>query len=106
MGEICNFSDCADKKILVGAYRSDKDQLAWILGDRPKRKQKLYNVRFNADLFANRRGGVPKNSMPDFILLYDNACLHKPSRLFVCIGAKKVDEKTMSAMEYPNPQGS
>lgn len=106
MSEIFSFSDYADKKILVGAYRSDKDQLAWILGDRPKRKQKLYNVRFNADLFANRRGGVTKNNLPDVVLLYDDECLHKPSRLFVCIGAKKVDEKTMSAMQYPDPQGS
>ena len=103
---IFRFADCPDKRILIGSYRSDKKQLAWILGKYPARKQKLYNVRYNADLFANRYGAVSDKDMPDYVLLYNYLDLEQPTHLFVCTGIRELNEETMSAMEYPFPCGS
>lgn len=35
------YSDKKDAKFLLGAYRSEKNQLAWILGETPRRYQKM-----------------------------------------------------------------
>lgn len=35
------YSDQEDAKFLLGAYRSDKNQLAWILGEQPRRYQDI-----------------------------------------------------------------
>lgn len=65
------FSDKQDAKLLLGAYRSDKNQLQWILGEKPRRFQKIYNVRLNGSLFSQRNGGITCTSKPDYVLLYD-----------------------------------
>ncbi len=103
---IFRFSDYPDKTFLVGSYRTDKQQLDWILGEHPARKLKLYNVRYNADLFANREGGVSDKEIPDFVILYNYADLQQDTRLFTCIGAQESDEYTMYALDYPSPSGS
>ena len=41
-----------DRTFLLGAYREEKSQLEWILGEKTHRYEKLYNVRFNQDLFS------------------------------------------------------
>lgn len=103
---IFHFADYADKKFLVGSYRNDKKQLAWILGEQPARQQKLYNVRYNADLFANRAGGVSNKDLPDFVLLYNYQDFQQATRLYTCVGITETNEKTMSALGYPSPSGS
>ena len=52
------YIDNKNSTFLLGAYRGEKSQLEWILGEKPKRYEKLYNIRFNRDLFSQRRGGV------------------------------------------------
>lgn len=38
-----------NKTFLFGAYRGEKSQLDWILGEKTQRYEKLYNIRFNKD---------------------------------------------------------
>lgn len=79
------YSDQKDAKFLLGAYRSDKNQLAWILGEQPRRYQKIYNVRLNDSLFSQRNGGITHVSKPDYILLYDFQGIDKGYHLFKCV---------------------
>ena len=57
------YIDNKDRTFLFGAYRGEKSQLEWILGKQPHRYEKLYNIRFNKDLFSQRRGGVMSGAM-------------------------------------------
>ena len=41
-----------DKVFLLGAYRGEKSQLDWILGEKTRRYEKFYNIRYNKDLFS------------------------------------------------------
>lgn len=41
------YIDNKNRTFLLGAYRGEKSQLEWILGEKPKRHEKLYNIRFN-----------------------------------------------------------
>ena len=52
------YKDNKERIFLFGAYRGDKSQLDWILGEKTQRYEKLYNVRFNQDLFFQRNGGM------------------------------------------------
>ena len=70
-GEVFRFANCGDSKILVGAFREEKKQLEWIMGERPFRYEKLYNVRVNEDLFSVRDGGVTTDEQPEYVLIYD-----------------------------------
>lgn len=95
-----------NKKILLGAYRSDKQQLQWIMGINPEREGNLYNVRFNKDLFSTRDGGSNSLEKPDFVVLYDCHDYNMGLKTFPCIGVKMLDEITMQALNYPQPNGS
>lgn len=90
---------------LIGTYRTDKEHLAWISGEKPIRANMLYNVRYNSGLFSSRDGGIRVLSKPDFILLYNCCILSEPPRLFSCIGIKQFSENDMRVLEYPNPDG-
>lgn len=57
-----------DRTFLFGAYRGEKSQLEWILGEKTQRYEKLYNIRFNQDLFSQRNGGTLSKVLPDYIL--------------------------------------
>lgn len=92
--------------ILIGAFRTEKDQLKWILGIQPNRHELLYNVRYNENLFANRNGGLSGNDMPDYILLYD---YHRPAdggHLFECHSQSIMSETDMRKLQYPQPNGA
>lgn len=102
---IFRFSDQQDSKILLGAYRSDKNQLAWILGEKPNRYQKMYNVRLNDSLFSQRKGGITSMVRPDYVLLYDCNGVSEGYHLFSCISTALKTEEEMKVLEYPNPQG-
>lgn len=95
-----------EKKILLGAYRSDKKQLQWIMGIKPERDGNLYNIRYNEDLFAIRDGAGSSLEKPDFVILYDYKDYKMGLKTFPCIGVKVVDEATMKALKYPRPDGS
>lgn len=99
------FSEHLNDTFLLGAYREEKKQLAWILGDEPQREQKLYNIRHNADLFANRDGGNLCIEQPKFIVLYD---YRNPQAIltYECGRLLEMDEKTMQSLSYPTPMGS
>ena len=60
-----------DRTFLFGAYRGEKSQLDWILGEKTQRYEKLYNIRFNKDLFSQRNGGTLSKVLPDFVLIYN-----------------------------------
>ena len=95
-----------DRTFLLGAYREEKSQLEWILGEKTHRYEKLYNVRFNQDLFSQRRGGVPTDKCPDFILIYNASNPCKEYHLFPCINSSIKEQWEMEALEYPDPNGS
>ena len=94
-----------DRTFLLGAYREEKSQLEWILGEKTHRYEKLYNVRFNQDLFSQRRGGVPTDKCPDFILIYNASNPCKEYHLFPCINSSIKEQWEMEALEYPDPNG-
>lgn len=100
------FSEQLDSQILLGAYRSEKDQLAWIVGKKPKRHEKLYNVRLNEDIFSQRNGAVVSLQKPDYILLYDHRKPEKGYHFFPCLSTQIKQEEDMRKLEYPDPKGS
>lgn len=99
------YSDKKDAKFLLGAYRSEKNQLAWILGETPRRYQKIYNVRLNDSLFSQRNGGITFMSKPDYILIYDCQNVTKGYHLFKCVSSAVKTEEEMRSMLYSDPQG-
>lgn len=100
------YSDNKDKSFLIGAYRQDKPHLHWILGELPQRYEKLYNVRFNQDIFNQRNGGMLSEVLPDFVLIYNSENSQEGYHLFPCIKSDLKDQIEMSSLSYPNPQGS
>ena len=100
------YIDNRNRNFLLGAYRGDKPQLEWILGNKPQRYGKLYNVRFNQDLFSQREGGVLADGMPDYVLIYNARNPQDGYHLFPCISSSVKDQSDMEALSYPNPDGS
>lgn len=100
------YIDSKDRTFLFGAYRGEKSQLEWILGEKPQRYEKLYNIRFNKDLFSQRRGGAVTNSLPDYILIYNTQDPQEGYHLFPCISSSIKDQSDMEKLSYPNPNGS
>lgn len=100
------YIDNKNSTFLLGAYRSEKSQLEWILGEKPKRYEKLYNIRFNKDLFTQRRGGILTNNLPDYILIYDTQNPQDGYHLFPCINSSIKEHSDMEALSYPDPNGS
>ena len=103
--KILSFSDNSKATFLLGAYREEKSQLDWILGICPERLEKLYNVRHNADLFANRDGGYLADEKPDYVILYDYHSL-SGIKVFECLNVQELNEQAMATLEYPEPNGS
>lgn len=100
------YIDNKDRTFLFGAYRGEKSQLEWILGKHPRRYEKLYNVRFNKDLFSQRRGGIISEQLPDYILIYNTQDPQQGYHLFPCISSSIKEEHDMEALGYPGPNGS
>lgn len=100
------YIDNKDKTFLFGAYRGEKSQLEWILGEKPQRYEKLYNIRFNQDLFSQRRGGNIAKCLPDYILIYDTQNPQNGYHLFPCINSSIKEQSDMESLSYPNPNGS
>ena len=95
-----------DRTFLLGAYRGEKAHLEWILGEKPYRYEKLYNIRFNQDLFSQRRGGVIANNLPDFILIYNTQNPQNGYHLFPCVDSSVKEQRDMEELLYPDPNGS
>lgn len=100
------YIDNKDKTFLLGAYRGEKSHLEWILGEKPRRFEKLYNIRFNQDLFSQRRGGVIADSLPDYILIYETQNPQDGYHLFPCVNSSIKEQSDMEKLSYPNPKGS
>lgn len=100
-----NYVTQQDSTFLLGGYRSNKDQLSWILGNKTGRYEKLYNIRMTKDLFSLRNGGVQECIMPDYVLIYDIENVSVNYHLFPCISYSVKSESDMVKMQYPNPQG-
>lgn len=100
------YIDNKNRTFLLGAYRGEKAQLEWILGDKPHRYEKLYNIRFNQDLFTQRRGGVLADVLPDYILIYNTQNPQEGYHLFPCINSSVKEQSDMEALSYPDPNGS
>lgn len=95
-----------NKSFLVGTYRNDKSQLDWILGIKPQRFEKLYNIRHSKDLFNQRRGGVLGKVTPDYILMYNDTHPQDGYHLFHCINSMEKSQTDMEELLYPQPDGS
>lgn len=100
------YIDNKNRTFLLGAYRGEKAQLEWILGDKPRRYEKLYNIRFNQDLFTQRRGGVLADILPDYVLIYNTLDPQEGYHLFPCINSSIKEQADMEALSYPDPTGS
>lgn len=99
--KIFNFNSNWNSKFLFAAYRSEKKQLKWIL------KHKLYNVRWDDNLFEKRDGAIKEYFTPDYILLYDCRDYSKGCRLFKWDGNRTTaTEEDMVKLGYPYPDGS
>ncbi len=95
-----------NKTFLFGAYRGEKCQLDWILGEKTQRYEKLYNIRFNKDLFSMRNGGALSNVLPDYILIYNTQNPQEDYHLFPCVNSTIKEEEDMELLKYPNPNGA
>lgn len=100
------YKDNKERIFLFGAYRGDKSQLDWILGEKTQRYEKLYNVRFNQDLFFQRNGGMISEVLPDFILIYNTQNPKEGYHLFPCVNSSIKEQEDMEYLQYPNPQGA
>lgn len=100
------YTDYKDKSFLLGAYRGEKSQLEWILGEKTQRYEKLYNIRFNQDLFSQRNGGILSRIMPDYVLLYDTQNPQEGYHLFPCINSYIKEQDDMEKLHYPDPSGA
>lgn len=100
------YIDNKDRTFLFGAYRGEKSQLDWILGEKTRRYEKLYNIRFNQDLFSQRRGGTLSEILPDYILVYDAQNPQEGYHLFPCVNSSVKDQAEMEQLQYPNPNGA
>lgn len=99
--------DIAHHSFLVGAYRTDKPHLEWILGKSSfKRKYKLYNTRYNTDIFSLRNGGTIPDKIPEYIIIYNAEHPQDDFHLFKCSKASVKDQAEMEALKYPNPKGN
>ena len=99
--QILDFNSNWNAKFLFAAYRSDKKQLDWIL------EKKLYNIRYNDDLFQVRNGAQNEFFTPDYILLYDCVNYSNGVRVFKWNGKRGIrTEKEMLKSGYPSPQGN
>ncbi len=95
-----------NSSVLIGAYRPEKGQLQWILGNTPQRHDMLYNVRYNEDIFSTRDGGVITVCCPKYVLLYDYQHISRGAHLFECISYSIVSEEDMNKLSYPQPHGA
>lgn len=95
-----------DKTFLFGAYRGEKSQLDWILGENTQRYEKLYNIRFAQDLFSQRNGGVLSEELPDYILIYNAQNPQEGYHLFPCVNSSIKEQAEMELLKYPKPKGS
>ena len=95
-----------DRTFLFGAYRGEKSQLDWILGEKTQRYEKLYNIRFNQDLFSQRNGGTLSKVLPDYILIYNTQNPQVGYHLFPCVNSSVKEQAEMEQLKYPNPNGS
>ena len=92
--------------ILIGTYRSEKNQLDWILGLSPKRNYMLYNIRRNADLFSNRNGGSHSIKDVNLLVLYNYHDLASAPVLYRILTSAEATEQQMFNLKYPDPEGS
>ena len=100
------YTDNKDRTFLFGAYRGDKPQLDWILGSSTQRYEKLYNVRFNQDLFSQRNGGILSDLLPDYVLIYNTLNPQEGYHLFPCVNSSVKEQEDMEHLDYPDPNGS
>lgn len=94
-----------DRTFLFGAYRGEKSQLEWILGENNSRYEKLYNIRLNQDLFSQRNGGALSNVLPDYILIYNTQNPQRGYHLFPCVNSSVKRQEEMKVLQYPDPKG-
>lgn len=100
------YIDHKDNTFLLGGYRGDKPQLEWILGKTPQRREKLYNIRYNKDLFTQRNGGILSAILPDYILIYNIQSPKDGYHLFPCISFSVKEQGDMEGLKYPSPKGA
>ena len=94
-----------DKTFLIGVYRSDKPHIDWILGTNPRRYQKLYDIRYNHDIYSQRNVGVLAELKPDYVLIYDFQSPKDSYHLFECVNSSIKTEEEMQNLSYPSPKG-
>ncbi len=103
--EMFRYIEHQDKIFLFGAYRGEKSQLDWILGEKTRRYEKLYNIRYSKDLFSLRDGGTLSCVQPDYVLIYNTQNPQEGYHLFPCVNSSVKEQEEMEQLEYPNPGG-
>lgn len=92
---------------LVGGYRTDKEQLEWILGKNSDRNYLLYNVRFSPCRQSCRDGAIEPGELPNFVILYSYSDLKKKKpRMFRCQSYSILSKDDMIRINYPSPDNS
>ena len=76
------------------------------MGEKTQRYEKLYNIRFNQDLFSQRNGGTLSKVLPDYILIYNTQNPQEGYHLFPCVNSSVKEQAEMEQLKYPNPNGS
>jgi len=94
-----SFEEHKQDLFLVGGYRQKKEQIQWIFSNR------LYNVRCNSEIFAQRAGGLNNCPLPKYILIYDSG-IFRDMHLFECTGALQKTQREMEQLNYPSPNGT
>lgn len=91
--------DLADENFLIGGYRSEKNQLQWIL------EHKEYNVRAS----VTRRGSVgrirEKAIAARVLVLYNINAPKQTPKVYLLAGHRQVKSLTMQKMGYETPEG-
>lgn len=99
--KVFKFDDMAKEVFLIGGYRTDKNQLAWI-------KNNGYNIRASVNRHGYRNGIIDENVVSArYLILYEIESSNKHDYHIYPITSFKIrSQEWMEKHDYPEPDGS
>lgn len=94
-----SFDEHSNDLFLIGGCSSQKEQMEWVF------KNRLYNVRNNANLLISHIGSLDSLPIPRFVLIYEKGSFSN-KHLYECLGVLEKSQQEMKTMGYKNPNGS